>query len=986
MKLLTKPKLLQAGKTALPYTCAFLVSFIIGIVLFAAKGIVPFGENSVLCMDMWGQYFPMYFQKATADTLSDAFYSWNGAFGYNNWAQNAYYCNSIFLLVLNLLPAKAMVNAVSWLCIVKIACSAATCLGLLRYKTQSGSPLLIGGAVAYSLCAYVLAFLSQFMWTDCLIYVPLILIGLERLVFDKKPLLYVFSLALAIYTSFYIGFAICMFVVLYFAVIVFRHFTLIRDENGKCRVTGGKAFGMSILRFAGFSLLGGGMTGAVILPVGAAISNTIAATLDAPTQLKWYDNIIAYMQTMLPGQRLYMEYDFANTAVGILIFLIVPIYFFNKEIRLTERIGNFLLLVLLYLSMNCNLLDYMWHGFHFPNQLPGRWTFLLSLMLVLLGCTGLAKRKGMTPVRGICGLVLGLLWLIVTVFALGPDNRPAFSGIYWLFVFAGAAFIVALLLAEHQAARPTPEEAEQLRLDWEAAQAEALAAAQAAEAADEEAAAETTEETAAETTEAAEEAETETAPVESPETADETAETEETETALPEPEPFQMPATISPENRKKARILAVCCACLFTLVWTVDVGSNFVAVSKLEEGGLRISSETSYTENILKQSTGPADWLPETDDFYRVEMNPGYTFNPSMFSDSAGMGYYSSTMNGAVFELLEFLGNRVYANNVSTVYNVSSTVQNGLFGIRYFLDYARNFGNALSGANLVYESEAMNVWENPQHLPLAYAVADTALDFEINDQIRGIQNQNTFLNALCGADMQAYKMMQCSAFSYENCHLMENSNWNANYFQMEAGQSQVVFHYTYICETDGPVYLEHNYRAGKIYVTKNGRESSFAPGGVKYRYLGNCVAGEEIQIRVEIEGVGLGCCGLNLYRLDMDAWNHAYETLNAHALDVTDFSNTHVTGQITMAESGLVMATIPQDGGWSVYCDGEELETLKVGNCLLTAEVPAGDHTLEYVYHVPGLRIGTALTVLCLLLTVAFGGMPLWKKLLTKKQ
>ena len=51
-------------------------------------------------MDMWGQYFPMNEQNATADSLSEFLYSWNGAFGYNSWAANAYYCNSIFLLIL----------------------------------------------------------------------------------------------------------------------------------------------------------------------------------------------------------------------------------------------------------------------------------------------------------------------------------------------------------------------------------------------------------------------------------------------------------------------------------------------------------------------------------------------------------------------------------------------------------------------------------------------------------------------------------------------------------------------------------------------------------------------------------------------------------------------------------------------------------------------------------------------------------------------
>jgi len=92
------PKLSRINPlTLLPYVITAVISLIIGVIVFKAKEIAPFGSRSVLCMDLWGQYFPMYVNNVNAGSLSEILHSWNGAFGYNNWAQSAYCCNSIFV-------------------------------------------------------------------------------------------------------------------------------------------------------------------------------------------------------------------------------------------------------------------------------------------------------------------------------------------------------------------------------------------------------------------------------------------------------------------------------------------------------------------------------------------------------------------------------------------------------------------------------------------------------------------------------------------------------------------------------------------------------------------------------------------------------------------------------------------------------------------------------------------------------------------------
>ncbi|MDE5834571.1 MAG: YfhO family protein, partial [Ruminococcus sp.] len=58
-----------------------------------------------------------------------------------------------------------------------------------------------------------------------------------------------------------------------------------------------------------------------------------------------------------------------------------------------------------------------------------------------------------------------------------------------------------------------------------------------------------------------------------------------------------------------------------------------------------------------------------------------------------------------------------------------------------------------------------------------------------------------------------------------------------------------------------------------------------------------------------------------------------------------------------------------------VYCDGNEVSTYKIADALLGADIPAGQHTITFKYHVPGFATGliislSALAVLILIIVL----------------
>lgn len=64
--------------------------------------------------------------------------------------------------------------------------------------------------------------------------------------------------------------------------------------------------------------------------------------------------------------------------------ILVPLYLFCKRIPVREKIANVLLLGLIYFSFNLNVLNYIWHAFHFPNDLPYRFSFMYSFILLAM--------------------------------------------------------------------------------------------------------------------------------------------------------------------------------------------------------------------------------------------------------------------------------------------------------------------------------------------------------------------------------------------------------------------------------------------------------------------------------------------------------------------------------------------------------------------------------------------------------------------------
>ncbi len=113
------------------------------------------------------------------------------------------------------------------------------------------------------------------------------------------------------------------------------------------------------------------------------------------------------------------------------------------------------------------------------------------------------------------------------------------------------------------------------------------------------------------------------------------------------------------------------------------------------------------------------------------------------------------------------------------------------------------------------------------------------------------------------------------------------------------------------------------------------------------------------------------------YRLDsvkvvcqpMDLYDRAVEELGGEVLTKVDLhddnavtATSRITGEITLAEPKFLVLAIPYSEGWSAYVDGAEQEVLRANTMFCALALSAGTHRIELRYRTPGLAAGMAVS------------------------
>ncbi len=434
----------------------------------------PFGQYSMLYSDMYHQYYPFFvaFRKALLNG-DGLLYTWSVGMGMDYLGLIAYYLASPLNLLSVLVPEDFLLEFFSLLMPIKLGFAGLFFAIFLKkmFGKYDLSISVFGGF--YGLCAWALGFQWNIMWLDTFALLPLVALGTVSLLRDKKFVLYTLTLFLSVFANYYIGLFTCIFVFLLFFVYQI------------CRWGGWKKFFADLGRIALFSALAIGMTAILELPALAALQTTQSSVNKFPTGFKLniadentllglFDAMRQVAGNMGGAIKPNFKEGLPNVYCGIVSVFLMFLYLMAKEIKLRDKICAVSLLAFFNISFIIRQLDYIWHGFHFTNMIPYRFSFLHCFVVLYMAYRAWLMRRKFSVKQLIGAAVLAAAILacsneLATMVSVELGSLELELPIYFIY---NLVFLVLYLLSflcgsirEAVPENPTPRQISRARAD-----------------------------------------------------------------------------------------------------------------------------------------------------------------------------------------------------------------------------------------------------------------------------------------------------------------------------------------------------------------------------------------------------------------------------------------------------------------------------------------------------------------------------------------
>jgi len=853
---------------------AFAIPVVGMLIVMIIRQCTPFGNNSMLYSDMYHQYYP-FFKAFRAALLSGKglLYTWDVGLGMDYLGLYSYYLASPLNWLSVLVPEAILLQFYSLLMPIKLGL-AGLFFAIFLKKTFRKDDLSISlfGAF-YGLCAWALGFQWNIMWLDTFALLPLVALGTIALLREKKFILYTLTLFLSICSNYYVGFFTCIFVLLLF--ICYQI----------CRCTSLKALFLDLCRIAFFSALAIAMTAVLSLPTLAALQTTQSSVNQFPEGFKlniasentWKGLLDAMRQVagnMSGGVEPNFKEGLPNVYSGVGTIILAFLYLLAKDVKLRDKICAVALLLFFNVSFIVRQLDYIWHGFHFTNMIPYRFSFLYSFVMLYM-----AYRAWLMRDKFKVWQILFAGAFAVGIMACSNDRTET------IFLAYNLSFLVLYLavmlyghIKEKLPAEPTERQMEGVRIR---------------------------------------------------------------------------------NNRRRAQARMV-----FFVVMLVEIAMNLTNFGYhfSVTGISNYPKDTDYAASMIR-------YMHEREEdtlFYRAETTHSQTLNDGALNGYNGISAFTSSANVKTTVFMQALGYGAKNTYNRYCYEEASPVSNLFLGIKYmierdgkdkqsaYFDYIHQYGNT-------------GLYRNSAYLPLGFLANRELADVDFFGDVKAFRLQNRIFSGATGIEEDVWRTVAGENLTIEGVDVTisdQNSNGYCSYSDGVAGSAVV---YTYTANQDGFMCLNLNLpKRNKVSISLNGTELYSETTSLEQMMaVGDVTVGDVVTVRLTCNENEKGTMTLTGAILNDERFREGYEILAASQLELISFENTHIEGTIDCDRDGLLYASIPQNGNWSVLVDGKEAEIKLVGDCMVAVELTEGAHTITYKYRNDAFELGWKITLAC---------------------
>lgn len=949
---------------------SILITSTILLITFTASGFAPFGEKSILRVDLYHQYAPFHEELREKILTGDSlFYSWEGGLGKDFLAQMAYYTFSPLSLLILLFPANYLPEAILLIVFLKIV----ACTGFFAYflkstfKTNNFSIAIF--AIMYSFIAYITSFYWNIMWLDSVALFPLVALGLERLITDGKYKTYLISLTVSIIVNFYIAFLVCIFATLYFLVRIFSEYSI---------KTQFKIILNRIIKFGILSLIGGGLTMFLAIPTVIAIARTATSDTSFP-DFEIYENIYQIITNHFSGARpiiLARNEDLPNVYSGVLTLILLPTYFANKSIKLKEKLLFGTLILFMILCSVIKPLDFLIHGAHFPANLPHRYTFIYSFILLVLAFKAFKNIKDLNVIvmlifSWVYIAIIGFTENILVYWIEGIDTVLSTHDIFLNIILMGIYLIAILLykffiLTKEENSFKNSQKIIAYVLPIISFLGLLITFF---------------------------------------------ISLIYSNKVLDENEVFSLQLTLDKfkESLNDNLIPIILVVVLISLISCILLGYIIKTENKfliqnivfsvllvivsaeatlnsfngfLYNGGTNKHSYVKYiddTENML-------NYIKKIDKdenkFYRQEFRRFTTINDASLYHYNGFSQFSSLAYGDTSKLIELLG--IAATSNSYRYYDPTPLINAMFNIKYVM----NKDGVINNPDYEYIADfnTVSLYKNPKHLSLAFMVDKDIQNWEVK-QDTPFLTQNEFIKKSTNVTEPLTIVVPIPNFRFENITVTPDENVKNKYSYKLKNETDINFVPKVNSSFVNPktqrlfLYVEAPNASRFKYTIDGHTQDREISTGRSLIDIGILERGKEVKIEFSLNRKGehektyrpSGSFKLFAAGFEEEVFEKAYSQLEDEMLIVENYTSSKIEGKINVLNDGILFTSIPYDKAWKAFVDGKEVETLKIANNgLIGINLSKGEHNIVFKYKTSGFTLGIFLTLISIISTILY--------------
>lgn len=822
---------------------------------------VTTGDKQILVTDLWHQYFPFladYQEKLKAG--ESLFWTWSVGSGVNFFALASYYLASPMNFLSVFIPADWLNEFLMFSVVTKLALAGMFMAIFLRYTFKRNDYSLLLFSVCFAVCAFFMGYYWNTIWLDTVALTPLVAMGTVALLREGKFKLYVIALALSLLANYYVGFFTCIFVLLFYI------------GYSICKWQGTKKFFISLGKMAGFSAMGIALTAFLLLPAYMALGNAhasastfpktyainigatadLAGTLDAVRQI--FTNTLSFIE---PNCK---EADaLPNIACGTIAIVLGIVFLANKKIMLREKLFNSCLLLFLVISCVIRQLDYIWHGFHFTNMIPYRFSYLFSFVLITM-----AFRAFMViDFANYLDVVLATLGtLVIILLSIGTQPIHAIVGTA---IIAGLILIVLFFYT--------------MRFIPKSVMATVLIIV----------------------------------------------------------------------------VLAESAATGYIGVKTTTVTTT----NDYPRGGENTAYALNYIESLEANTT----------ELYRTECTSTQTLNDGALNHYNGISMFNSMANECSTIFYENFGLMGWQSGNRFTYAENSPVTDLFFNLKYLIARDSVYRNSYTYKEM-FTSGNVKLLQNQKYIPMGFMVNKNLQYWSVStaeDTYNPFANQNAFFKLATGLTDDVYTFMQVTTQShtdYKQFPVNKLSYGNYSYSSVDASISPHL-QWNYNIEEDGYYFVyAYIYPGGENVIIKKNEVQNGTGYYARRPYImsaGFYGKGDILSVCSDLTAGSSGSAQVYVAKLNQDVFEEGYNILNQHYMTTTSYTDSSMEGTIDAGEGGLFYTSIPYEKGWTATVDGEPVNIIPIGNCMLAFELAPGEHTIKLSYipngFIPGIIV-----------------------------